>query len=121
MKKIFLFLLLMFLSTPVFSDNRISRTTTTYNATSQSTTTVKLGDARVYYTGFVASAAGGFFVILDAATNTTSTDSFTDIKVEGKEATSLNSQFRDYSDTPLEFSTGLIVIVQNGTLQLTYD
>ncbi len=123
MKKIFLLLALVMV---VFAGNasaesRISTTTTAYNATTLTATVVKLNDAKVYSASFVASSAGGLFVILDATSNTTSTGSFADIKIEGKEATSLNSQFQDFSNKPLEFSTGLVVVVQNGTLVLTYE
>lgn len=110
----------MFASTS-FSDERISLTTTAYNATTLTETLVKRGDARLYSVEFVASSAGGQYVIMDAITNTTSTGSFADIKSEGKEATSLNSHFKDFSNNPLEFSTGLMIVVQNGTLIIKYD
>lgn len=96
-------------------------TTTAYNATTLTETLVKRGDARLYTVEFVASSDGGLYVIMDSLTNTTSTGSFADIKSEGKEATSLNSHFKDYSKNPLEFSTGLMIVVQNGTLILSYD
>lgn len=121
MKKIFTLVLFLFLlPISVFADRGVG-TTTTYRATTTTATVVKLGDAKVYSASFTATSNGGFFVILDATSNTTSTDSITDIKAEGKEATSLNSQFQDFSNKPLEFSTGLTIVVSNGYLTLRYE
>lgn len=122
MKKIFFisFILLAFTSNISFADNRISTTVTAYNSSGITETVVKRGDARVYSVSFVASSAGGQFLLLDAVSNTSRT-SFADIKAEGKEATTLDSQFQDFSEMPLEFSTGLTIVVINGTLILRYE
>ena len=119
-KIVLLFLFLVFTAGVSFADRSLS-TVTAYKATTLTTTLVKRGDARVYSASFVASSNGGYFVILDAITNTITLGDVTDLKAEGSEATSLNGKVYDFSDKPLEFSTGLYIIVVNGYLILEYE
>lgn len=120
MKKIFLFLAILLLASNSFADNRISITRTVYRA--GTSTLVKRGDARVYSVAFVATSNNGDFMILDSLTDTTiGAGSITDIKSEGKQATSGNTYLRDFIEHPLEVSTGLYVVVNNGYLTISYD
>lgn len=119
MKRIFLLLVLitLFFIPTVFAD-RDTATVTTYN----SSQLVKRGDAKIYSITFKAIANGGNFIILNALTDTTSpAGSLTDIKAEGGEVTALGSQFQDYSDKPLEFSTGLYLVITSGYVILKYE
>ena len=121
MKKIFLSIFLVFIFASIVLADRDEATTTAYSATETTSTIVKLGDAKVYSINFTATSNGGFFVVLDAASNTTSTGSIADVKAEGGEATALNYKLYDYSNKPLEFSTGLVLIVSNGIAILRYE
>ena len=119
MKKIFLVLVLISLIfvPSVFAD-RDTATVTTYN----SSQLIKRGDAKIYSITFKATANGGNFIILNALTDTTSpAGSLTDIKAEGGEVTALGSQFQNFSDKPLEFSTGLYLIITDGYVILRYE
>jgi len=117
MKKIsLLFLITFFLIssfTIVFAD-RNTATITTYN----SSQLIKRGDAKIYSITFVATSSNGFFVIQDALSQTLG---MTDTKAEGAEATSGNSQFQNFVDKPLEFSTGLYLCISNGYVILRYE
>lgn len=106
-------LLASFAAMPVFAD-RNAATTTTYN----SSTLVKTGNAILYRVTFVASSANGKFEIYDALTSTSGN---TDVKAEGAEATSGNSQFQDFSDKPLELDTGLYLKITNGFAIVSYE
>ncbi len=119
MKKIFLLLVLVTLFfVPVAFADRDTATVTTYS----STQLIKRGDAKIYSITFKATANGGNFIVLDALTNTTSpAGSLTDIKAEGGEVTALGSQFQDYSNKPLEFSTGLYLVITDGYVILRYE
>ncbi len=119
MKKVFMFLILFTLlfASNAFSD-RDTATVTTYN----SSQLIKRGDAKIYSITFKAIANGGNFIILNALTDTTSpAGSLTDIKAEGGEVTALGSQFQDYSNKPLEFSTGLYLVITDGYVILRYE
>ena len=119
MKKILLFFILILFCFVgnTFSETRIQPTITAYT----SNQLVKRGDAKVYSATFVSTAANGFFCLLDALTNTNSGTTVTDMKAEGSEATSANSKFYDFSNKPIEFSTGLYIVVSNGFLTLKYE
>jgi len=118
MKKISLLILILLFSISFAFADRDTATVTTYN----SSQLIKRGDAKIYSITFKASANGGNFIILDAITNTTSpAGSLTDIKAEGGEVTALGSQFQDYSDKPLEFSTGLYLIITDGYVILRFE
>ncbi len=100
-----------------FAD-RDTATVTTY----RSSQLVKRGNAKIYSASFVATAAGGDFIILNAVSDTTlTTGAITDVKAEGREATSNNSQFQDFTKKPLEMSTGIYVVVNSGYLTLQYE
>ena len=115
----FLFLMILCFAFNSFSDDRISLTTTNYR--SGTNELVQRGDSKIYSLNFVATSNNGDFYILDSLTDTTTTGSISDIKAEGKEATSGNTYIRDFGNRPLELSTGLYVVVNNGYLIITYD
>lgn len=113
MKKILLFLVCMFFITSVYAD-RDTATVTTY----KSSQLIKRGDVKIYSVTFVATSNGGNFIIYDALT---ATSGFGDIKAEGSEATSANSKYLDFSNKPLEFSTGLYLSITGGYVILRYE
>ena len=49
------------------------------------------------------------------------TGDLTNIKSEGSEVTVLGSQFQDYRDKPLEFSTGLYLLINDGYAIVSYE
>lgn len=114
MKKIILSL--VFLLGVCFSSyaERETITTTGYKASQL----VKRGEAKVYSISFIATAAGGNFIISDAITASTLLST---LKAEGSEATSKNSSFQDFKDRPLELSTGLYLTITDGYLILRYE
>lgn len=114
MKKVFPLLMILFLLTPAFAD-RISKTTTVYTSTAG--TLVKRGDARIHRILFMATANSGSFAIYDALNSYTESS----IKAEGSEATSRNGKPYDFSNEPLELSTGLYLVVNTGAVVLTYE
>lgn len=118
MKKIFLFsiFIILFLSPSAFSD-RNTATTTIYSQSQL----IKTGEAKIYSVSFVATANAGYFFILDSLTNTASGGSITNIKTEGSEATSGNGSFQDFSNKPLEFSTGIYLVVSNGYVIVRHE
>lgn len=120
MKILSVLIVALFLVSNAFADNRISLTRTVYRA--GTSTLVKRGDAKVYSLAFIATANNGDFMILDALTDTTiGAGSISDVRSEGKQATSGNTYLRDFIDHPLEVSTGLYIVVNNGYLTVTYD
>jgi len=119
MKRIFFCLLIFCFIFPslIFAD-RDTATIATYR-TSQ---LVKRGDAKIYSITFTASANGGDFIIYDSVnTAFAGGEDLTYIEAEGSEVTALGSQFQDYSNKPLEFSTGLYVVVNDGYLTIRYE
>lgn len=118
MKRIILSLILIiiFFVSPflnAFAD-RDTATIAVYNAS----ILVKRGDAKIYSITFVASANSGNFAVYDA---TSLTVSGTDIKAEGSEVTAAGSQFQDFSNKPLELSTGLYLSITDGTVLIRYE
>ena len=121
MKKIFLLLILIsvlcgFLSSS-FGDTRQYPTTTIYN----SSQLIKRGDTKVYSITFVASANGGDFILFDDSSQAVTPIAYNTIRAEGSEATSLNGGYQDFSDKPLEFSTGLYLMINDGYIILRYE
>lgn len=115
MKKIFLFLIFFMLFFCPFSyADRETATITTYKASQL----IKTGEGRIYSVSFVAASNNGNFILYDALS---ATGGHADVKSEGSEATSGNSQFLDYSKKPLEFKTGLYLSVTNGYVILSYE
>lgn len=114
MKRIFFVLLFVLF---VFSQSAIAErdtaTTTTYN----SSQLLKTGEGLIYSVSFVATSSNGNYMLRDAITDV---PGFSNVKSEGSEATSLNSQFQDYSNKPLEFTTGLYLVVTNGYVTVSY-
>jgi hypothetical protein len=115
MKRLFLLLVLITLIfiTSAFAD-RDTATVTTY----ETSALVKRGDAKIYSISFVATSNSGNFIIYDAVS---ATSGYTDVKAEGQEATSLNSQYQDFSNKPLELGTGLYLAITNGYVILRYE
>lgn len=117
MIKILLIFLLLFSSTFVYAD-RNTATTTAYRTSSL----VKSGEGKIYSIEFVATSNNGSFIVYDgtAATGGSGSD-LSAIKAEGSEATSGNGKFRDYSNKPLEFHTGLYLVISNGYVIISYE
>ena len=115
MKKLLLTLIILGIFTcPVFAD-RNTPTITGYSATAQ----IKTGDWKIYRITFIATANAGNFAIYDILSTTTPSDAT--IKTEGSEATSLNGKNYDFTGKPLEGSTGLYLVVNDGTVVLEYE
>lgn len=109
-----LFLLTALFVSPSFAD-RDTSTITGYTAN----TLIKRGDWKVYRVSFVATAANASWTIydsLDAATG-----SNTNVKTEGSEATSGNGKPLDFTNKPLEGSTGLYLVVNNANVVVEYE
>ena len=118
-KYLILMIALMLLTVPLaFADRNIM--TTKGFTTSQ---LIKRGDAKVYYIDFIATSGGGDFALHDVITSGDgdSSDGSTTIKVEGQEATAKNSQSYNFSNKPLEFSTGLYLYINSGTVVISYE
>ena len=116
MKKLILVLLLMGLFIcPAFAESRQGSTITGYSAS----TLIKRGDWKVYRISYVATSNGGSFSVYDALAGTTTANS--NVKAEGSEATSLNSKVLDYSNKPLEGSTGLYLVVNSANVVVEYE
>ena len=115
MKKIILAVLMgLSLITFAFADRNAS-TITGYTAN----TLIKTGDWKVYRISFVATANGGSFTIYDSLTAGAGSNS--NVKTEGSEATSGNGKPLDFSNKPLEGSTGLYLVVNNANVVVEYE
>ena len=116
MKKILLAILLMVLfATPVLADRNTS-TIKGYTASEL----IKRGDWKVYRITWYATANGGSFGIYDTLGGVT-VISNANVKTEGSEATSLNGKPLDFTNKPLEGSTGLYLYVNNATVVVEYE
>lgn len=115
MKKILcLTLLLMLLSPFAFAD----RNTSTIKGFSSSQL-IKRGDAKIYRIYFNPTSNGGWFTIYDSLTlGGTAT---TNVKAEGIEATAKNGQPQDFTNKPLEFSTGIYLEINSGEVLVEYE
>jgi hypothetical protein len=117
MKKIILILLAIFLLgiVPVsFADRNIS-TIKGYTASAL----VKRGDWKIYRITFIATTAVGSFTIYDSLTKEAGSN--TNVKAEGGEATVGNSKVYDFTNKPLEGSTGLYLVVVTGNVVVEYE
>ena len=115
MKKLLLvFLLMVLFATPVLADRNVS-TIVGYT----SNTLIKRGDWKVYRVTFIATANGGSFTIYDSLT--AGAGSNTNVKTEGSEATSGNGEPLDFTNKPLEGSTGLYLVVNNANVVVEYE
>ncbi len=97
----------------VFADRN-----TAIRLTTNTSQLIKRGEGLLYSVSFVATSAGGDFVLRDA---TSDTGLFSDVTAEGSEATSLNGGFQDYTKKPLEFTAGLYLTVTNGYVIVRYE
>lgn len=114
MKKLFLILILvigLFIS-PSFAD----RNTASF-AVKTSSALIKRGDWKIYRIDFIATAANGNFAIYDEILPQTEEN----IKTEGQEATSGNGKPYDFSNKPLEGSTGLYLVINSGSVVIQYE
>jgi len=115
MKKIFLLVfMVLFLSMASFADRNVS-TITGY----ASNTLIKAGDWKIYRITFIATANGGNFTVYDSLTAGAGTNS--NVKAEGSEATSLNGKTLDFTNKPLEGSTGIYLVVNNANVVVSYE
>ena len=111
---ILLFTGIMLTSQPVMADRNVS-TITGYSAS----TVIKTGDWKIYRITYLATAAGGSFAIYDALTQATASNS--SIKTEGAEAVSLNGKVLDFTNKPLEGSTGLCLVIKSCNVIVSYE
>ena len=116
MKRFILVLLFLVFLVPIAYADRNTSTIAAYNS---SRTLVKLGGWKVYRVSFIATSAKGSFAIYDSLTyagNTIST-----VKAEGQEATAFDSKFYNFTNKPIEGSTGLYLDVSHATVILEYE
>jgi hypothetical protein len=107
--------LLLFLSvSPLFADRNTS-TITGYTAS----TLIKRGDWKIYRITYIVTAAGGSFTVYDSLT--IGAGSNTNVKTEGSEAVDKNGKILDFTDKPLEGSTGLYLVVSNANVVVEYE
>ena len=116
MRKTFLLLILVGLIFVPFanSETRGAPTVAAYS----SSALIKRGEGRIRTLSFVATASNGKFVIYDGTTPTTG---WANMKAEGAEATSGNSNFQDFSARPLEFTTGIYLEITSGYVIIQYE
>jgi len=76
-------------------------------------------DVKIYKVTFQATANTAFFGIYDSVG--TAGESNTTIKIEGSEATSGNGKTIDFSDNPVEFSTGAYLDISNMKVLVEYE
>ena len=111
MKRLILFLLILSIFSYAFADREVP-TITVYT----SDTLIKRGDAKIYWIDYVVTANGGGFTVYDALTAAAESD----IKTEGSQATALNSGHIDFTNKPLELSTGLYLDVTSCSVVIAY-
>ena len=115
MKKIILVLLAIFLSGVFLHPSFADRNTPTITAYT-SDTLIKQGDAKIYWIDYVVTTNGGGFTIYDALTPAGS-----GIKTEGSQAVANNGGHIDFTNKPLELSTGLYLDVNNCNVVIAYE
>lgn len=115
MKRVLMILFLLFtmMSVPVFADRNTS-TIKSYT----SSALVKRGDWKVYRITYIVSSNGGSFTLYDDYNGNGST---TNIKTEGSEATANNGDEYDFSNKPLEGSSGLYLYINNCSVVIEYE
>ena len=115
MKRFMLVLLLMVFFIPnAYADRNLS-TVKGFTASEL----IQRGDAKVYRVTWYATSANGVFGIYDSLTNGSLTN--TTVKTEGSEATSGNGGYLDFTNKPLEFSTGLYIYIVNATVVVEWE
>ncbi len=78
---------------------------------------IKRGDWKIYRITFIATTNAGNFAIYDELLPQT----VAQIKAEGREATANNSEFYDFTEKPLEGSTGLYLEITTGIAIIEYE
>jgi hypothetical protein len=99
---------------PCFAD-RDTPTITGYSAS----TLIKTGDWKIYRITFVATANGGNFTVYDSTSVGTGAND--NVKTEGSEASSANGKILDFTNKPLEGSTGLYLVVNSANVVVEYE
>ena len=114
MKRILLMLLfLAFLVPNVYADRNVS-TIKAYT----SSELIRTGDAKVYRVTWYATADDGSFGIYDSIGLPLSNSA---VKTEGSEADIGNGGFNDFTNKPLEFSTGLYLYIVDMVVVVEYE
>lgn len=116
MRKGFLLLLVLFFTVGIFNQSFADRNVSTTKAYSASTL-IKSGDWKIYRIVHTATANGGSFAIYDNLAGGNNTN----IKTEGSEATSLNGKIFDFTNKPLEGSSGLYLVVTTSNVVVEYE
>lgn len=114
MKRIILIFCCFFMFVSFSHASRHIITTTTYN----SSQLIKRFQGKIHYISFVATSSSGDYILYDAVSDV---KGFAAVKSEGSEATSKNSHFKDYSNNPLEFTTGLYLVIKDGYVTVSYE
>ena len=117
MKKIILILLVIFLL-GFFSMSFADRNTSTIKGYSASAL-VKRGDWKVYRITFVSTSTTASFTVYDSLTIGAGSD--TNVKTEGAEAVSGIGKVYDFTNKPLEGSTGLYLHIISGNVVIEYE
>lgn len=99
---------------PSFAD----RNTSTIKGYSASAL-IKRGDWKIYRIAYTATANGGSFTVYDSLT--AGAGSNTNVKTEGSEATALNGKPLDFTNKPLEGSTGLYLVINSANVVVEYE
>ncbi len=115
MKKI-IFALVLALSLGSFA--YADRNTSTVEGYSSSAL-IKRGDWKIYRISYIVTANGGNFTIYNSLT--AGGGSNTNVKTEGSEATANNGKFYDFTNKPLEGSTGLYLVINNCRVVIEYE
>ncbi len=111
---LFLFLALSFLIIPNAIADRNIPTVKSFSAD----TLVQRGDAKIYWIDYVVTTNGGGFTIYDSDGGSLLPET---TKTEGSQATALNGGHLDFSDKPIEFSTGIYLDVTTCSVIIAYE
>ena len=117
MKKLILGLLIVFLLGIVsisFADRNVT-TTKGYSAS----VLVKRGDWKIYRITLVSTSTNASFTVYDSLTIGAGSD--TNVKTEGAEAVSGMGKVYDFTNKPLEGSTGLYLVIVSGNVVIEYE
>lgn len=119
MNKILLILLLLVFISPSALAYKDQHTIKAFVADGLIKTSPVPSNVKIYKVTFQATAATASFGIYDCSSK--SDESNTTIKIEGSEATAGNGKCYDFSDNPIEFSTGAYIDLESMNLVIEYD